>query len=544
MVLDAHNPVNRRLVNNEKKDPSLTNQLCAELRVIVGDEYLLTDARSRLFYSHDVYSRGIQALAVAQPANTQELAALVGCTVAAGCAVVPRGGGMSYTGGYLPVEEHTVVIDMLRMDHVLEVSQEDMYVTVECGCTWEKLYKSLLKTGLRTPFWGTLSGLKATVGGGLSQNSVFWGSGQYGSAADSVLSLDVVLADGSVLSTGSASQRNSNPFFRHYGPDLTGLFTSDTGALGFKATATLPLIPDLPAKEYLAFDFEDAASAIAAMSDVARHKLAMECFAFDPFLQRQRMKRQSLSTDVKALAGVMKSSGTVFKAIVDGARVAMAGRGYMDDVAFSVQFIVEDRNKAAAADRAANIRKLCAAHSCKEIENSIPKITRSNPFGPLNSMLGPAGERWLPIHGLFPHSRIQQAYLAVEALFDKHRQRSEKLGIGIGYLFATVSTNGFIMEPVFFWPDEIEAIHIATVETDHLARLKGFPANPEAREMVAFLRAELIELLTELGAVHNQIGKSYRYGEALRPAAWDLVKSLKKVLDPTARINPGSLGLD
>lgn len=533
-------------MNNESdvQVQSSTTELCDDLRAIVGSEYFLTDSHSCLLYSQDVYSRGVQALAVAQPANTQELAALVARTVAAGCAVVPRGGGMSYTGGYLPVEEHTVLIDMLRMNHVLEINREDMYVTVECGCTWEQLYKALLKTGLRTPFWGTLSGLKATVGGGLSQNSVFWGSGQFGSAADSVLSLDVVLADGSVLSTGSASQRNSSPFFRHFGPDLTGLFTCDTGALGFKATATLPLIPDLPAKDYLAFDFEDAASAIAAMSEVARHKLAMECFAFDPFLQRQRMKRQSLSADVKSLAGVMKSSGSMLGAIVDGAKVALAGRGYMDDVDFSVQFIVEDRNAAAVADRAAEIRKLCAVYECKEIENSIPKITRSNPFGPLNSMLGPEGERWLPIHGMFPHSKVQEAYAAVEALFDRHREHSEKLGIGTGYLFATVATNGFIVEPVFFWPDEIDKIHKATVEANHLAKLKGFPANLEAREMVAKLRSELIELLSDLGAVHTQIGKSYRYRKGLKPGAWGLVKSLKNVLDPTGRINPGSLGLD
>jgi FAD/FMN-containing dehydrogenase len=62
--------------------------------------------------------------------------------------------------------------------------------------------------------------------------------------------------------------------------------------------------------------------------------------------------------------------------------------------------------------------------------------------------------------------------------------------------------------------------------------------------MVALLRGELIVVLSELGAVHTQIGKSYRYREGLKPGAWDLIQSLKKVLDPTGRINPGSLGLD
>lgn len=54
------------------------------------------------------------------------------------------------------------------------------------------LYEALKPSGLRTPYWGTLSGLKATVGGSLSQNSIFWGSGQFGTAAENVLGMEVV----------------------------------------------------------------------------------------------------------------------------------------------------------------------------------------------------------------------------------------------------------------------------------------------------------------------------------------------------------------
>jgi len=111
-----------------------------------------------------------------------------------------------------------------------------VYVTCEAGVTWKQLYEALSETGLRTPFWGTLSGIHATVGGGASQNCAFWGSGRYGAGADSIVGLEVVLADGTVLNTGAAAQTNSDPFFRHYGPDLTGLFCGDTGAFGFKTS--------------------------------------------------------------------------------------------------------------------------------------------------------------------------------------------------------------------------------------------------------------------------------------------------------------------
>lgn len=513
------------------------------LRTLLGTEHVLDDPQSRALYAQDVYQRALPALAVARPGSTAELSQVVRAAVEAGCDVLARGGGMSYTGGYVPIGERAVIIDMQRMNRVVEINREDMYVTVECGCTWAALHEALAGSGLRTPYWGTLSGLKATVGGGLSQNAVFWGSGQFGTAVDSLLALEVVLADGTVVQTGSAAQRNAAPFMRHFGPDLSGLFTSDTGALGFKARATLRLIPELPAKEYLAFDFDSAAQAIAAMSEISRHNLATECFGFDPFLQRQRMKRASLGADVKALAGVMKASGSVLGALKAGAQVAMAGRGYMDAVQYSVQVIIEDRNAPAAAARAAEVRAICRQHSAREIEDSIPRITRANPFGPMNSMLGPEGERWLPVHGLFPHSGIQPGFEAIRAVFEQHADACAELGVGVGYLFATVSTHAFVLEPVFFWPDELYPLHEQSVEASHLARLPRHAANPPAAALVAQMRAEAIERFSELGAVHLQIGKSYRYREGLRDEAWALVKALKDVVDPSGRINPGSLGL-
>ena len=510
----------------------------------VGSENLLLDAYACSFYAQDVYTKSLSALAVVRPGNTQELCAVVKSLTEAGHAVIPRGGGMSYTGGYVPVLKGSVIIDLGRMNKIITINKEDMYVTVESGCTWKALHEALENTGLRTPFWGTLSGIKATVGGGLSQNSVFWGSGQFGSAVDSVISLDVVLADGSLVKTGSGAQINGSPFFRHFGPDLTGLFTCDTGALGFKASVTLKLIPKLPAKQYVAFDFKTAADIISAMSDIARMGLAMECFGFDPFLQKQRMKRESLVKDVKALAGVMKTSGSVLGALKDGAKVALAGRGYMGNVDYSVQVIIEDRNQPAADDRAKDVRSLGKKNNGIEITNSIPKIARANPFGPLNSMLGPDGERWAPVHGLFPHSKIQHAYEAVEALFEKHAQVMDQYKIETGYLFALVATNCFVLEPVFFWPDEIFEIHKQTVEPTHLSSLKRFPANPDARAAVDLIRDEMVQLFTALGAVHLQIGKAYNYKEGIQPNSLRLVQSIKNAVDPHGKMNPQSLGLE
>ena len=399
---------------------SRNTNLEGELARIVGAEHVLTDEATRVLYSQDVYTKSIAAIAVVQPGNTGELASIVKAVVDAGHAVIARGGGMSYTSGYVPTEDGSVIIDMQRMDDVIEINTEDMYVTVQAGCTWKSLAEALEGTGLRTPYWGTLSGIHATVGGGASQNSIFWGSARHGTAADSIIGLEVVLADGSVVSTGAGAQKSSTPFFRHFGPDLTGLFSCDNGALGLKASVTMRLVPVCEHREHLSFDFGDEKSLIAAMSDIARAGIADECFGFDPNLQTVRMQRESLMSDVKRLAGVMKAGGSVFGALKDGAKVALAGRGYMKGVQYALNVMIEERVAAAAKANADEVRSICAKHSAREIENSIPKILRANPFTPLNNMVGPNGERWVPVHTIVPHSRAEPTAKGINEIFEKN----------------------------------------------------------------------------------------------------------------------------
>jgi len=517
--------------------------LLEQLQGIVGADRLITDEGECRYYSQDVYTEGFVAAAVIAPTDTQQLAAAVGAITASGRAVVARGGGMSYTQGYVPAEENSVLVDMSRMNRILEINREDMYVTVETGVTWEALHKALEGTGLRTPYWGTLSGRYATVGGGLSQNSIFWGSGRHGSAADSVLSLEVVLADGSVLNTGSAAQVNASPFFRHYGPDLTGIFTCDCGALGFKATATLKLIPKSDARAYGSFAFEDYPQMAAAMSEISRRELADECFGFDPYLQSVRMKRESMAEDAKKFIGALKAAGGVGAALKQGAKMAVAGRGFMDDVKWSFHTMIEDRSDAAAKARLQEIRKIVEANKGRELADSIPRLVRANPFGPVNNMLGAEGERWAPVHGLVPHSKARSTIDAIEALFEQNRAEMESLDIHTGYLLATVSTHCFVIEPVFFWPEQWLEIHRRSVDADHLKRLKESAANPQATAAVARIRAELVALLKDTGAVHLQIAKSYLYREGLQSGSYDLLRSIKQAVDPANRVNPGALGL-
>jgi FAD/FMN-containing dehydrogenase len=520
--------------------PSIADRL----RQIVGNDHVLTDLEDRKFFSSDVYRPADELVeCVLQPGSGEQLSEAVKVATAAGYVVIPRGGGYSYTDGYLAVRKNSILVDMRRLDRIVEINIEDMYVTVECGCTWEKLYTALKEKGVRTPYFGPLSGLRSVVGGALSQNSIFFGSGIHGTAVESCLGLEVVLADGRIIRTGSAATpHNPSPFFRTYGPDLTGVFLADTGALGFKVKATLRLIPFPPASLFASFAYENYEQIARAMSEISRQGLAAECFGFDPYLQGQRLKREGLLKDFQRLAGVARSGRSVLDGVKEAAKVAFHGRRMFEGVDYSMHIVVDGRDDATAESAMAAARKI-ATKEGREIENSLPKIMRAVPFVPPNSMLGPEGQRWIPIHAMVPHSRAPALLKAVHDYFDRHTEVVERHKIEWGYLLATVSYQTFLMEPVFFWEDERHLYHNRQLDPAYLGKLKAFPKNEAARRAVDELRRGLAKLFMEMGCTHFQIGKSYLYREGRDPETYKLLEAIKRHLDPAGLLNPGSLGL-
>ncbi len=497
---------------------------------------LLIDEASLDFYAHDIYDRGADLAAVVRPKDKDQLAAAVKAATDAGHPVAPRGGGMSYTGGYTQDQPGAVLFDLAQMNRVLEVDDVSMTVTVEAGCTWAALKERLAHHHLRTPMWGTLSGLKASIGGGMSQNGIFWGTGRYGSAVQSCTSLEVVLADGTLLNTG---KKHTRP----YGPDLTGLFLGDTGALGIKATVTLKLVPEADFHGYASFAFDDAASWFAAASAIERSGIATECFGFDPYLNAIRMKRDSLTSDAKQLMGMMKKQGGVMKALKEGAKVVAAGRDFLKDANFSLHVLAEGRIQAAANADIDIARQLVERCGGREVENTIPKIIRANPFGPLNSILGPEGERWAPIHGLVSHGRSAECFAAFEQLFAEHAEEMDELGVHYGTLIAAVGGAGMVIEPCLYWPDARNPVIEDTIEKAHLKKLPKLKPNADSWALTKRLKQAIVDIFYEHDAAHFQIGRTYRYRDSLHPRADALLKAAKTELDPKGLMNPGSLGL-
>lgn len=515
--------------------PNLANDPLSAIAAVISSDSLITNARDCALYAQDVFTKGPAPLAVFRPGSIDEMSAGVRAATEAGIAIIPRGGGMSYTSGYVAPDAGALIVDTGRMQRIIEINETDMTVSVEAGCTWASLYEALHPKGLRTALWGTLSGLYASVGGGMSQNGLFWG-GRTGTIAPTVICADIVLADGSIMRTGS-------DFIRPFGPDLTGLFGGDAGAFGLKAHITLPLVHDGEAFAYGSFAFDSPAQYCAAMSEIGRRELASEAFGFDPFLQAQRMKRDSLVSDAKSLVNMVKSQGGFWKGIKEGAKVVAAGRSFLDDAKFSIHLICEGRYQSAVDADMKAAERIVTANGGKIVENTIPKILRANPFPPPNSMAGPEGERWAPIHGIVKHSKALETIDALTALFEANDAEMEQLGVGCGYMFLLVGTTGFLIEPCFYWPDEQWEIHEHFIEPAHFTKLKGFPANVEARALVEKLRAGVVDVFGQMDGIHFQIGRTYPLKDRSDPRAWKILEAVKAEIDPNGLMNPGALGL-
>jgi D-lactate dehydrogenase (cytochrome) len=171
--------------------------------------------------------------AVAFPRSTEEVAAVVGTCAEHGVPVVAFGTGSSVEGQILAVEGG-VALDTNLMDAILRVSIEDLDATVQPGVTRRALEKRIGGDGA---FFSVDPGADASLGGMAATGASGTNTVRYGTMRENVLALEVVLADGSIIRTGTRARKSSA------GYDLTHLFIGSEGTLGIITELTLRLRP-------------------------------------------------------------------------------------------------------------------------------------------------------------------------------------------------------------------------------------------------------------------------------------------------------------
>jgi len=506
----------------------------------IGAEFVLTGDEDREFYAMDVYNFREMPLAVVQPGSVADLQAIVNAAAAEGVAIVPRGGGASYTDGYVAARADSLLVDTSRMNKIVEINEEDMYVTVEPAVTWAELDAALAEKGLRTPFWGPFSGLKATVGGSATQNAVSLGSGAYGISADSILSMEVVLANGEVIRTGSLATENTTPFFRWWGPDLTGLFCGDAGSLGIKARISLRLIKRPTHRLSCSFGFNTFNEMASGMAAGAREGVAADNFALDPKLQQGQLGSTDASAMKQAAIAVFKASRNWFDGLIQLMKMGLAGKKFLEGYDYSAHFSVEGYSQAEVATKLAILRKAVAEHG-NEIANTMPTVLMAMPFIPLYPILGPQGQRWVPMHGIMPFSKLHAFNAELDKLYEDYAERMEAAKVEKAAMYTSISTNGFLFEPVFYWQDDRTPYHKRYLPQEYLDMLPEYEANPEGRALVKEMKDAIQDVFTKHGAVHMQLGKAYPYMRGREAQSASLIRRVKAELDPNNMMNPGAL---
>ncbi len=511
------------------------------LRGAVGDDHVLT-GDAALPFATDVYALLGAPVAMVRPDSVEALQAVVRACAAAGHSVQLRGGGASYTDGYQSRDAGYVLLDLGRLNRIVEIDTHGGFVTVEAGVTWAALSDALAAKGFRTPFRGPFSGLVATIGGSMSQNSISHGSGMYGISAESVLALDIVTADGALLRTG-AGALGGLPFARHFGPDLTGLFTGDCGAFGIKARITLPILRQRPTHGVISFAFPDFAATHESMRRIALERVEDTHFALDAALSQGQIARQERAGATLSMAlSILRTSPSALAGVRQVIAAGLLARRQIRASAYMTHYIVEGFDKREVNARLHRLRQLVAELG-SEIAPTVASVVRGMPFAPLFNTLGPAGERWVPVHGILPHRAVPGFHAALEAFYAAQRPEMERLGVWTGGMFSAVGTSGFLYEIALYWPGAITDYHRAAVPADYLAALPTYPDSAEVNAFVHGFKAGLIALYAEHGAGQFQVGKAYPYLDRVEPPVRGLIEAIKTRLDPQRRIAPGNLGL-
>jgi D-lactate dehydrogenase (cytochrome) len=233
---------------------------------------------------------------------------------------------------------------------------------------------------------------------------------------------------------------------------------------------------------------------------------------------------------------LLRGPGGLFARLGGLARTARA-KALVGELHWSLHVSVDGSETEATAGIEAVARRALAAGG-EAIPEVIPRVTRARPFRRIKALLGPDGEVWLPLHGVFSAERAVAGLAAAQAVLADAGTDMAAHGVRC-VILAVLMGMRVIVEPQLFWHDALSAVHRRLAQPDQVAAYGGRAARPEARAFAWALRQRLTAALDSAGAAHFQIGRAYAWPAGAR----DAFVALKARFDPDGIMNPGVLGL-
>lgn len=239
------------------------NKIKTELENIVSKDNILTSKEECYVYAQD----GTNGIAsdvlpdvVVFPETVEEVQSILIFANIHKIPVVARGAGTNLVGACIPVQGG-IIMNFTKMNKILDINKTNMTAVVQPGVTIENIQKEVSKSGLFFP--PDPSNMRvSTIGGAIAQSAGGPKTFKYGTTKDYILGLKVVLADGSVMVTGTNTIKNAT------GYHLEQLFIGSEGTLGIVVEATLKLIPKPETTRVVMAYFDSVDDATKSVTDM------------------------------------------------------------------------------------------------------------------------------------------------------------------------------------------------------------------------------------------------------------------------------------
>jgi glycolate oxidase len=450
------------------------------LKDIVGDENFTDSLIDRIAYAKDASEHQHRPDAAVWPISTQQVSDIMKLANREKFPVVPRGAGTSLAGLAVP-EEGGVILDLGRMDKIIDIKIEDRLAVVQPGVVYAELDRTLSPHGFFFPP-DPASGSVCTLGGNVATNAGGIKGAKYGTTKDYVLALEVVLPDGRILHTGSRCMKSVS------GYDLTKLFVGSEGTLGVITEITFKVNPKPPLTSTAMANFETLEDAGRAVSEIMHSGIIPSALEV---VDQQSLMAINQNTDLNLPE-------------VEALLVAETDGYTREETEFQMAKIVSifEKNNATMTRQADSKEEAEALWTARKSAYGV--VARIN-----NNLL---------VEDLaVPMSKVPDMLRSISELARKHHLAMPTVGhAGDGNLHPVVCFDGTD-------PDQVRRVEEASEE----------------------LFKKVIELGGTLTGEHGiGLAKAHFMGLEHDEVSMDVMRSVKALFDPNNILNPGKMGLE
>jgi|Deesub1362A_J573_1020465.scaffolds.fasta_scaffold00612_23 FAD/FMN-containing dehydrogenase len=239
---------------------------------IVGSEYVASDVEIVISYSRDQHWRFVPPQMpdfVVYPSNTEEVRQIAKLANMHRVPLIPRATGVNMRGLCTPTYGG-IIIDFRRMKKI-EIDPDNLAAIIEPGVTMGELVRECLKYDLKPGVCGAAHSISPLANYMLRGH--YWNTGEF-DYANYITSMEIVLADGELLYTGSWALPDTPPYWRSvFGADLTGLFQNQPGNLGIITKAAIRLFQVPEKSEWVIAGYNDQHECVRVFREIARRRI-------------------------------------------------------------------------------------------------------------------------------------------------------------------------------------------------------------------------------------------------------------------------------